>query len=394
MSNAGTPNVIQQQPAAKPAPIDKFQDEFIQENTAEFAAPRTAQEKVKPKIATAVSAKDVANGFENPFLDSSDRVEPSEVLDLDSLIEIPRATPAPAPAQPGNATPSATAKPVEPVTAAPSEPGPPAANQATPDQELETPSAADFEESLKGTVDPQDENPFTGVQLDIKDDALLDEQREASEQTPFGVAAPPMEDFHSELPAIELPPVEDGDAAGDELLLKTPTPETSDSVATDPTALPAEETAATAVEQKPNIPPALNAVDTERLRQTAEQERRQRQQRQILVRAGQTGFKGFCPVELREHRELVEANPQFASTFGLQTYYFSSSEAKIAFDAEPSRYAPAAGGNDVVILVNSGEEQSGQLDYALWYRDRLYLFQSRETMTLFSKDPQRFASQY
>ena len=74
MSNPGTPNVIQQQPAAKPAAIDKFQDEFIQENTSEFAAPRTAQEKVKPKIATAVSAKDVANGFENPFLDSSDRI--------------------------------------------------------------------------------------------------------------------------------------------------------------------------------------------------------------------------------------------------------------------------------------------------------------------------------
>ncbi|MCA9007287.1 MAG: hypothetical protein KDA70_18600, partial [Planctomycetaceae bacterium] len=179
-----------------------------------------------------------------------------------------------------------------------------------------------------------------------------------------------------------------------ELLFKTPAAETSNSASPDPAAVPAMDSAAPAVAPKPNIPAALNAVDTERLRQTAEQERRQRQQRQILVRAGQTGFKGFCPVELREHRELVESNPQFASTFGLQTYYFSTSEAKIAFDAEPSRYAPAAGGNDVVVLVNSGEEQPGQLDYALWYRDRLYLFRARETMTLFSKDPQRFASQY
>ena len=97
---------------------------------------------------------------------------------------------------------------------------------------------------------------------------------------------------------------------------------------------------------------------------------------------------------LRERRELVEANDQFTSTFGLQTYTFSSAESKAAFDAKPSRYAPAACGSDVVVLVNSGEEQAGQLDYALSYRDRLYLFRSRETMTLFSKDPQRFASQY
>ena len=319
------------------------------------------------------------------------------------MIEIPRAAQEPAKAEPRNTIPSAAGNPVKPETAAPSEPEPPTANQAASqpaldqaalDQELETPAATDFEESLEGTIDTPEENPFTGVQLEVKDETLLDEQRDVSEKTPFGVPAPPMEDFHSELPAIDLPPVGDGEAAGDELLLKTPTSETSESVAPDTSASPAKDSAATKVDPEPNVPPALNAVETERLRQTAEQERRQRQQRQILVRAGQTGFKGFCPVALREHRELIESNPQFASTFGLQTYYFSTSEAKIAFDAEPSRYAPAAGGNDVVVLVNSGEEQPGQLDYALWYRDRLYLFRARETMTLFSKDPQRFASQY
>ena len=143
-----------------------------------------------------------------------------------------------------------------------------------------------------------------------------------------------------------------------------------------------------------DVPDALSAAETARLRQAAEQERRQLQHRQIQARAGQTGFKGFCPVALREHRELVDSSDQFTSTFGLQSYAFSSAESKAAFDTDPSRYAPAAGGSDVVVLVNSGEEQAGQLDYALWYRDRLYLFRSRETMTLFSKDPQRFASQY
>ena len=143
-----------------------------------------------------------------------------------------------------------------------------------------------------------------------------------------------------------------------------------------------------------DVPEALNDAETSRVRQMAEQERRQRQQRQIQARAGQTGFKGFCPVALRERRELVDTNEKFTSTFGLETYKFSSAESKAAFDIDPSRYVPAASGSDVVMLVNSGEEQAGRLDYALWYRDRLYLFRSSETMTLFSKDPQRFASQY
>ena len=144
----------------------------------------------------------------------------------------------------------------------------------------------------------------------------------------------------------------------------------------------------------PDVPAAMSEAETEHLRQIAEQERQQRQRRLIQSRTGQTGFKGFCPIQLRERRELVESSDQFTSTFGLQTYSFSSAEAKASFDVEPSRYAPAAGGSDVVVLVNSGEEQPGLLDYALWYRDRLYMFRSRETMTLFSKDPQRFASQY
>jgi YHS domain-containing protein len=135
-------------------------------------------------------------------------------------------------------------------------------------------------------------------------------------------------------------------------------------------------------------------VDAERLQQIAEQDRRSHQQRLIQSRSGQAGFKGFCPVALRDRRELIDTNPQFTATFGLQNYTFSSAEAKTAFEADPSRYAPAAGGSDVVLLVNSGEEEQGMLDYALWYRDRLYLFRSRETMAMFNKDPQRFANQY
>lgn len=132
--------------------------------------------------------------------------------------------------------------------------------------------------------------------------------------------------------------------------------------------------------------PALSILD--------DRARREQQRYRIMSRSGQSGFKGFCPVELRDHRELVDCRETYEARFGLQTYRFSSAAAKSAFEANPARYAPAAGGSDVVLLVNTGEELEGSLDFCLWYRDRLYMFKSRETQQIFSRDPQKFASQY
>lgn len=114
----------------------------------------------------------------------------------------------------------------------------------------------------------------------------------------------------------------------------------------------------------------------------------------IESRKDLTGFQGFCPVALREERDLVDASEEFEATFGLNTYQFSSAEAAKQFEANPTRYAPAAGGSDVVALVNSGEQHAGSLKFAMWYRDRLYLFRSAATMRLFRQDPASFADQY
>lgn len=122
--------------------------------------------------------------------------------------------------------------------------------------------------------------------------------------------------------------------------------------------------------------------------------RREQQRYRIMSRTGKAGFKGFCPVALRDNQNLLDSREQFKARFGLQTYYFSSTEAKLAFESDPVRYAPAGGGNDVVLLVNTGEGTPGSLDFCLWYRDRLYMFRSRETQAMFSKDPRRYADQY
>jgi YHS domain-containing protein len=115
-------------------------------------------------------------------------------------------------------------------------------------------------------------------------------------------------------------------------------------------------------------------------------------QRLIGERVGQRGLKGFCPVVLRDQRELADANAGYCSVYHGQRYCFSSSEAQARFDAAPHKYAPAAGGMDVVVKANSDQAVEGTLDFALWYKDRLYLFCSPESIQAFSMNPTAYAA--
>jgi YHS domain-containing protein len=115
---------------------------------------------------------------------------------------------------------------------------------------------------------------------------------------------------------------------------------------------------------------------------------------QIGERVGQKGLKGFCPVALREHRELADALPIYSSTFAGRRYYFSSAEAKRHFDQAPQKYAPAAGGIDVVVKSTSQRSVEGSLDFAVWYKDHLFLFSSPESLDAFSDNPLPYASPY
>lgn len=141
-------------------------------------------------------------------------------------------------------------------------------------------------------------------------------------------------------------------------------------------------------------PEPQRQTHADKVRDLESQARREQQAYRIMARTGKTGFKGFCPVTLRDTRELIDSRTEYRAKFGLQTYYFSSPEAKSAFEANPTRYAPAAGGSDIVLLVNTSEEEPGSLDFSLWYRDRLYLFRSRETRRIFADNPTQYANQY
>lgn len=361
--------------------------------------------------------------FQDPF-EGSEPAEPSDSLDLDSLI-IPQQT-----------EPKAEETPAQPAVT-PQLKNTPETTAPRNDAPVEQPPVKPFTEGEEEAPKPE-ENPFTGVRLNNDElEVFQQDQKPAAEVTPaetvkpstpafeeaksvqlppaeeddmLGTPVPPVEDFDPNLPAIALPPVEETetepvDPTKNPMLI---VPDLDNAPVQQLPPVEDEATAPSELATTPNAeqksdslmipsaetPAPLKNAETERLQQAAEQERRLRQQRLIQSRADRTGFKGFCPVALRDRRDLVDAQSEYSATFGLQTYEFSSAEAKAAFESDPSRYAPAAGGNDVVVLVNSGEEQSGMLDFALWYRDRLYLFRSRETMTLFNKDPQKYANQY
>ncbi|MFK7818363.1 MAG: hypothetical protein AB8G99_06580 [Planctomycetaceae bacterium] len=124
---------------------------------------------------------------------------------------------------------------------------------------------------------------------------------------------------------------------------------------------------------------------------TTHMSRRQRQAT-IASRGALAGFKGFCPVELQDHRVLRDSHPNLFANHGTRTYYFSTAQARQRFLKNPTRYVPAAEGIDVVDLVDQNAKTPGRLDYAQWFQNRLYLFASAHSMDTFNANPQRYAN--
>lgn len=204
----------------------------------------------------------------------------------------------------------------------------------TPDEKAETPASTPAEP--KAT---ESENPFSGLSLD---EEFGPAPKPATEKS---VADKPMTESES----TDAPVVESKEIIADEIPLP-------------PEASPAE--------------PAKEEVDT-KLKLIAE-------------RGELRGLKGFCPVALRDDRDLKNALPEHHSTFQGRTYYFSTADAKTAFDENPKQYAPITGGQDVVLLKEKVTKE-GSLDHAVWFKDRLYLFTSQKTLEQFVATPKEFA---
>lgn len=145
-----------------------------------------------------------------------------------------------------------------------------------------------------------------------------------------------------------------------------------------------------AVAKTPGPVPAKPAVRTRRTAAAPPINRQIQRQQLIASRPNLVGMKGFCPVQLRDNRQLTDSSLEFYSSYGSRTYYFSSAAALAKFVANPRRYIPAAEGRDVVLMTHTGEELQGKLDFAVWYQNRLFLFTSAKALQAFKANPSMY----
>lgn len=146
-------------------------------------------------------------------------------------------------------------------------------------------------------------------------------------------------------------------------------------------------------ESQPQVKQQIRAADVEWF-----DSRRQ----QILGREQQDLFCGYCPVALREARELVNGRPEFVCESDGQRILCSSAEALKLFQSDPSRYLPVKAGQDLVLAKESSSANKtdelptptsppasrGNLAYASWYEGKLYFFQSAAALKEFHEHPE------
>lgn len=97
-----------------------------------------------------------------------------------------------------------------------------------------------------------------------------------------------------------------------------------------------------------------------------------------------------CLVALHDDRRLVAARPEFAVAYRDQRFCFSSAAAVERFVNDPDSYLPAAAGLDVVAVRQGWVVVAGSLDYAVWFRGKLFLFASKDNLVAFQAHPYRY----
>ena len=106
-----------------------------------------------------------------------------------------------------------------------------------------------------------------------------------------------------------------------------------------------------------------------------------------VIRRG--GLGGKCPVALRDQRKLVDGLSKFSVAHDGRVILLSSAKALATFTARPEAYLPAADGMDLV-SIDQQRPRLGTLDYATWYRGRLYLFTPQSNLVEFREQPERY----
>ena len=100
---------------------------------------------------------------------------------------------------------------------------------------------------------------------------------------------------------------------------------------------------------------------------------------------------GYCPVELIEKQAWTLGDERWSSEYNGITYRFAKEAHMNRFMEEPGRYVPVEGGKDPVLLKRDKQTVSGQTDFCAIYKNRLYMFSSRESLTAFRQNPKEYS---
>ncbi len=101
-------------------------------------------------------------------------------------------------------------------------------------------------------------------------------------------------------------------------------------------------------------------------------------------------FGGLSLVSLRDNRELVQGNGEFAVRYrDLEMCFVDEAELK-KFMANPKLYWPKAKGQCQVSLAD-GKSMQGRPQYGVLFRDQVWMFESAEKMNRFIKSPGKYA---
>jgi len=115
-------------------------------------------------------------------------------------------------------------------------------------------------------------------------------------------------------------------------------------------------------------------------------------QGQPSAAATQPAFEGLCITSVVEERALVTGTPKFTTTYRGRLLYFHDAGQRAKFRATPQKYWPKLDGKCAVTLLETGCPTPGRLGYAAVFRNRIWLFTTRENMRAFITSPAQFAT--
>lgn len=99
---------------------------------------------------------------------------------------------------------------------------------------------------------------------------------------------------------------------------------------------------------------------------------------------------GYCPVTLHEKDKWLLGEPAHSMVHDGVRYNFASRESLETFKADPTRYAPVMNGRDVVIAIDESRLVPGVRQHGIWFRGRMFLFESEKTQERFMKTPEYY----